>query len=127
MNTRTACLIALLFTVVSLLTTGARAEEGKAPPALADTLDQWISLLETDSAKAPVKFASDEKAAKAMQEHWEALKKAHEKHDYRKWLESAKKVKDDKFVVGGHDHSHTHVEWVKTDAGWKLGAIWFCR
>ena len=117
----------LLFAIALLLGPSSYADQTKIP-ALADTLGDWIAQLETDGVKAPIKFARDEKSAKAMQEHWEAMKKAHEKHDYRKWLDAAKKVEEEtKFVVGGHDYSHLHVEWTKDETGWKLSGISFCR
>ena len=128
MKNRTIALSVLCFVLALMVSPLLRAEDAKAPPVLADTLKDWISQLETDSVKAPVKYAKDEKAAKLMEEHWETLKKAHEKHDYRKWLESAQKAdKEAKFIVGGHDYSHLHVEWAKTDGGWKVSSIWFCR
>ena len=31
-----------------------------------------------------------------------------------------------KFKLGGHDYGHTHVDWEKTDAGWRVAAVWIC-
>lgn len=118
----------VLALMVSPLLRAEEAQKPAAPAGLGKVLKDFIAQLETDSVKAPAKYAKDEKTAKLMQEHWEAMKKAHEKHDYRKWIESAQKVEDEtKFVVGGHEYSHLHVEWTKDQAGWKLSGIWFCR
>lgn len=130
MNTITRICTTALFALVVLLAAdgSAGAKEAERPATLAETLDDFIAALETDSVKAPVKFAKDEKSAKALQENWDALKKAHEAHDYRKWLAAAKTVeKEATFTVGGHEYDHLHVEWVKMDGGWKLGGVRLCR
>jgi len=111
---------------------GVAKESGKAD--LAATLDAWIVVVEKDDAKgAAERFGKDEKAAAQVREHWAMVRRAHSAHDYRKLFdgmgeEDATKVGEGaKFKLGGHEYGHTHVDWEKTDKGWRVAAVWICR
>lgn len=105
---------------------------------LAQAIDDWAALLEKDAADLAVKrWSADEKAADALREHWPRLRACHKQYDYRKWLDrsgedgrdaGARQIADGKrFRIGGHSFGHEHVDWKKTDQGWRITGAWTCR
>ncbi len=103
--------------------------------SLAAALRDWITLLEKDDLKtASDRWAKDDQAAATIKQWWVALKDCHSKFDYKNWLDGqgqgggAKQIGDAKtFEVGGHDFDHMHVDWQKTDSGWRIAKVWICR
>jgi len=99
----------------------------------ATTLDQaleaWIVLLEAnDLETARKRWGKDAVARESMKQWWANLGDCHKKYDYRKWLDRAKQIGDAaKFKVGGHSFGHMHVDWEKTEQGWRIGKVWMCR
>jgi hypothetical protein len=122
-----------------------RAEELKPAPAAAVAVDpakallheavaDWVNLLEKGDAKAAAdRWAAGEKAQKELAQYWDQLKAAHEKHDYRTWIDRKGGAKDLattdvlKFKVGGHEYAHMHTEWEHTRSGWRIVGVWMCR
>jgi hypothetical protein len=133
---------------------GCRASAGPAtaPSAidpkiatLAEALEDWIGLIEKDDLKtAQERWTANATAAKELAELWERVKAAHKQFDCRKWLDNrtategnpiremhpggAKQIGDaTKFKVGGHGIGHLHIDWEKTDGGWRIAKVWGCR
>lgn len=137
-NTIISMIVLPLFLVAGL----AHAAHGKPPAAidarnasLAEALQDWISLLEKDDLPtATDRWAKDGQAGATMKQQWANLKECHKKFDYRGWIDGkgesggAKQIGDGKnFKVGGHDFGHTHIDWERTDAGWRIAKAWICR
>lgn len=94
---------------------------------LQQALENWISLLEDgQQAKAVKLWSATPKAGDEMSEMWAAAVAAHNKYDYRKWI-SQVKGDEDKFTVGGHVITHLHIDWIKTQDGWRIRSVWKCR
>jgi hypothetical protein len=133
--------LAMTLTCAAIVAAAARepalAGATQAERTFAQSLEEWITLLEKDDvATAAKRWARDTKAADAMRQHWSRLKDCHREYDYRSWLEKhpgtgdpgARHVGDPtRFTVGGHDYGHLHVVWEKDDAGWRIGGVWECR
>ena len=106
-----------------------------ATTSLAAALEDWITRLEKDDAGKAAEWAADEATAKEVKAQWDAMKRNHKAHDYRKWIDgrakgvpAAKAAGDAKsFTVGGHEFGHLHVGWAKTDRGWRISKVWMCR
>ena len=106
-----------------------------AATPLAAALEDWIARLEKDDAGKAAEWAADESTAKEVKAEWDALKRHHKEHDYRKWIDGRAKgvtpanaIGDAKsFTVGGHAFGHLHVFWSKTHRGWRVSKIWMCR
>ena len=96
---------------------------------LADVIEDWIGLLETNDLQgASKKWAKDEEARKQLGKLWSNLRECNQQYDYRKWLPEAKKAEaKETFKVGGHAYGFLHTDWVKTSAGWRIGSVWVCR
>ena len=115
----------------------AQASPTDARAPLSEALEDWVALLEQDDLKVPVqRWARDEQAAKALEQHWARLKQCHQDYNYHTWIDgdaqsrrpSAKQVGDaTEFTVGGHEFGHLHVKWVKGDRGWRIADVWMCR
>ena len=130
---------ALLSTVLVVVAGPASGSETPrdAQPSLSEALENWVALLEQDDVKTPAKrWAADEQAAKALEQHWPQLKQCHQDYNYRTWIDGdphtgrpgARRVGDaTKFTVGGHEFGHLHVNWVKRDNGWRIAGVWMCR
>jgi hypothetical protein len=103
----------------------------------AQSLDEWITLLEKDDvATAAKRWARDTEAADAMRQYWTRLKECHRKYDYRARLDNQPGANDPgaprvgdatQFTVGGHDYGHLHVAWERGDAGWRIASVRECR
>ncbi len=109
--------------------------------SLAEALEDWITLLEKDDAKAAsTRWARDANAAAQMASEWKSVRTCNETLVYRKWLDNssnqsttrlvpggARQIGDAvKFKVGGHSFGHLHVDWVKTEQGWRIAGVWLC-
>jgi hypothetical protein len=96
---------------------------------LAQALDDWIVLLEANKVEtAQKRWAKASATADEMKQWWTKLGECHKQYDYRKWLERAERIEDaTQFKVGGHSFGHMHVDWEKTDEGWRIGKVWICR
>jgi hypothetical protein len=96
---------------------------------LAQALEDWIVLLEaSDVETAQQRWARDSTAMEGMKRWWARLEECHKQHNYRKWLEAARQIGDaTEFKVGGHDYGHMHVDWKKTEQGWRIANVWICR
>ena len=125
-----------LVALTSLVCLPARAD--RQPPTLAQSLEDWIVLLEKDDLKtARDSWAAGPEAADALSQQWTQLRQCHKDHNYRAWLDKrpgaeggagAKEVGEaTQFTVGGHEFGHLHVDWQKTDKGWRIGKVWMCR
>ena len=121
--------------VAILLVVGIVAADDNVPQpdpktaSLAAGLEAWIVLLEADDVEAAQRrWAKDAAASEGMKQWWAKLRDCHKQYDYRKWLEKAKQIGDaTQFKVGGHDYGHMHVDWEKTDEGWRIAKVWICR
>jgi hypothetical protein len=114
------------------VTSGKSIGEMGIDPATATlvlALEDWIISLEANNTEAAQKrWANDSAAADEMRKWWAKLGDCHTQYDYRKWLDGAKQIGDAKeFKVGGHDYGHMHVDWKKTDQGWRIAKVWICR
>ena len=106
-----------------------------AATPLAAALEDWIARLEKDDAGKAAEWAADESTAKEVKAQWDAMKRNHKAHDYRKWIDgrakgvaAAKAVGDAKsFTVGGHEFGHLYVDWAKSDRGWRISGVRMCR
>lgn len=139
--TRNLTLIALalaLLAPVHLLATAPTPASGPGKAVATDlpaALEEWVKLLEKDDAGKAAAWAADEATAKEVKAQWDAMRRNHKAHDYRKWVNgqgpgipAAKAVGDAKsFTVGGHEFGHLHVDWSKTDRGWRITKVWLCR
>lgn len=105
---------------------------------LADAVGDWVGLLELDFPDAPAtaarRWARDDEAGRDLRRLWPDLADRHARYDYRTWITGAGRpaaataVGDSTtFAVGGHDYGHLHTEWVKTDVGWRIARVYFCR
>ena len=103
--------------------------ERPSKATLVQALEDWIILLEANNTEAAQKrWANDTPAADQMKQWWAKLAECRKQYDYRKWLDGAKQIGDAKeFKVGGHDYGHMHVDWKKTDQGWRIAKVWICR
>ena len=107
--------------------------------SLATAVADWITLLEKSDLKtATARWAADDNAAKSLAQEWDSLQKLHKEHDYRRWLKksdntpnpapTADQITDaTHFKVGGHAYGHRHIEWIKTNTGWRIANVWLCR
>lgn len=73
-------------------------------------------------------------AAKSLKEAWRDLRDRHHRFNYRTWItdearpEAADRIGDaTTFTLGGHEFGHLHVQWARTDAGWRIGRVFYCR
>lgn len=90
-------------------------------------IGEFVALLEKGDKDAVLeRWAYGEKASADVQDSWDAMKKAHEKFNYRKWIDKAADAVD-KYTVGGHGADHLHVVWTKTDEGWRISEVQHCR
>jgi hypothetical protein len=130
--------ITALTTLFALTFVAAAATRAADKPAavdpktatLAAAIEDWIGALEADDqAGASARWASGEEATKSLKTFWAGLRKANEKFGYRKWIErGANQIGDAKvFGVGGHSYDHLHIDWAKTDDGWRIARVWMCR
>jgi hypothetical protein len=124
-------LVVVLTGLVAMLSAAAGPSDRSSLPV---ALEDWVSLIEKDDVKsAGGRWAKDEKAAAQIRGHWPMIRRAHQAHDYRKWFDGkgrgdAADVGDaNQFKLGGHEFGHVHVDWEKTDAGWRVAAVWICR
>ena len=115
--------------------TKAVAAAAAAAADLAGALEEWVKLLEKNDAEKAAGWAADEATAKEVKAQWDAMKRNHKAHDYRKWIDgrakgvaAAKAVGDAKsFTVGGHEFGHLYVDWAKSDRGWRISGVRMCR
>jgi hypothetical protein len=113
----------------------ARDVADRAAVPLADALADWITLVEKDNAAAASsRWAADPEARDQMTRLWTDLRDRSGRYQYRNWLTGEAGVpsaanagggKD--FTVGGHDFGHLHVNWAKTDQGWRFKSVFACR
>jgi hypothetical protein len=100
-----------------------------ATATLVQALEDWITLLEANNTEtAQKRWANDSAAADRMKQSWAKLAECHKRYNYRKWLNGTERIGDAKeFKVGGHDYDHMHVDWQKTERGWRIAQVWICR
>ncbi|MFA6133861.1 MAG: hypothetical protein WC869_07600 [Phycisphaerae bacterium] len=85
-------------------------------------IEDWVRLLEEDRcADAAKRWAKNAEVAQQMLRWWESLKKGHQRHDYRKWVQQAEQAPGTTaFKVGGHEYGFMHTDWEKTPEGWRI-------
>ena len=106
---------------------------------LAEAIEDWVALLELDSAEAAdragERWAKGDAAAEDLKRLWPELRERHAEFDYRTWIKGEKDrpaaadIADDAdaFTVGGHEFGHLHTRWAKTADGWRVERVFMCR
>jgi hypothetical protein len=119
----------ILIGVLTVLGTSSFAHEIPVAenPTLPQALGDFVQLLQADDLKsASEKWARPD--AK-LGDFWKNLRECHAKYDYNNWVTGQHKPQGDEmnFKVGGHSYGHMHIDWEKTNDGWRIVKVWICR
>ena len=99
-------------------------EKSPKQATLVEALEDWIVLLEKDD----IDTAQKRWANVSLKKWWGNVRACHKEYDYRKWLDGARHIGDaTEFKVGGHIYGHMHVDWKKTERGWRIAEVFMCR